>query len=237
MNFKLIFSIAAFLMFAFQLLAQEKEETNEMLKNGAFFKLSINIPDNNFSKIPNDVYIGSITTKRGIGFDIGSMFFLNKISLGKYLTLGIDITYLSVNYTMLKGEHKIDGVYGQKIDEYDYRHLTFSTQFGSFLTTQLSKETAIDIGFKVGPTLDYFYRFHSPENQFYENPGVSLGTSIMLVPNLVFRYNMLLVGLEYLIGSAQHTDYRKRNPNSTQEAIENIQVPLNQFRILVGVKF
>jgi len=215
------------------LLAQDNE-SNFMVKNGFTVKLAVNIPTDEFGVIPEDIYLENQNTRPGFGVDFGRMWFFNRLNMGD-MVLGIDATFLSLNYNVIKGEQKLEAYTGQMIYKYDYRHISMSTNVGPSLTYLWNADLAVDVACKFAPTLNYFYYQHTMEYDHYKTPNVQLGLTVKVLPSINLRYKQYLIGFEYSYGSANYTDYRK-NAFYIQGQSNDMNLSLNMFRILLGFK-
>lgn len=215
------------------LLAQEIAPS-DMVKNGFTIKLAINIPSDDYGIIPEDTYLEPHNTRPGFGMEFGRMWFFNKINLGD-MTLGLDATFLSLNYNVIKGENKVEAVSGQMIYKYDYRHISVSTIIGPSLTYKWNNDLATDLAIKVAPTLNYFYYQHSVDNEYYKNPNIQMGIALKFHPSVNLRYKQYLFGVEYSYGSANYTDFRD-SYNAGNVQTNDLIISLNMLKIILGFK-
>ena len=147
----------------------------DLLDNAIYFRAAYGFPGGDLKT--NEV----ITT--GGQFEVGSIFYLNKLKLADKLKLGIDINYLSFSgYVNMES-----GMEDDKSDSY----FTAGAKVGPCLSYNIVDNLIADVYFKLHP---HAFIVGETENHNYEaDTQFKLGTSF----GLNLRYKFIMVGCEF----------------------------------------
>ena len=85
----------------------------------------------------------------GASFTVGRTFFLHKKPIGGFLRLGIDATWLDVNYT----NYKIKHITYWGTNRYEYHQGDLSVHIGPSITLTPTKKLYVHGYFRYVPTL------------------------------------------------------------------------------------
>lgn len=160
--------------------------------------------------------IGAVTA--GGQFEVGTIFYLQKLTLPEKLKLGIDVTYLSISGVFNKKSSQDNN----KTDSY----FMAGAKVGPCVSYNFADEWIGDVYFKLyphsfiaGETENHFY---NAENQF------KLGTSF----GLNVRYKALMVGCEFT--NAKY-DFTITAPAKVASGKTSVKLPVTFLSL--GVNF
>lgn len=112
----------------------------------------------------------------GASFTVGRTFFLHKKPIGGFLRLGIDATWLDVNYT----NYKIKHITYWGTNRYEYHQGDLSVHIGPSITLTPTKKLYVHGYFRYVPTLTALYIDDTPyfgaDAFFVYGGSISYGT-------------------------------------------------------------
>lgn len=148
---------------------------SDLLDNAIYFRAAYGFPG-------GDLKTNEVITAAG-QFEVGSIFYLNKVKIADKLKLGIDVNYLSFSgYVNMKSSME-----DNKTDSY----FTAGVKAGPCLSYNIADHLIADVYFKVHP---HMFIVGETENHNYEADNqFKLGTSF----GLNLRYKFIMVGCEF----------------------------------------
>jgi len=167
MKIKLLLA-AVLLLVTVQLNAQERSAYR-----AGYLRLGVNIlgdPLLNALSPKENIFEGRYGASGGYVFEFGRIFYFGKKNSKSFAKLGLDWTFLSLNYNKMdkwdeygqKSGAKTLSITGQKIAA------SGSTKLGPVLSLNLFEKVVVDARFQIAPTVRYF-DFAYSENQGLTN--------------------------------------------------------------------
>jgi hypothetical protein len=185
-------------------------QKNRTLSHGFSVNLIVGIPSPNYG-YPKDVNVDEDMQINFIaGIQIGNRWYFGSSARYK---MGI-----MVNWIDISAGTRIDGDLTRAVADVSFLEL------GPIGTVAFSDDIALDAYYNLRPTgFVHMWSYASEDPEGYSGAGIShaIGTA--------FRWKVLSVGLEYVIGNINCEDI---NSEYTDQKLIN-----NNFRLIIGAKF
>ena len=208
-------------------------QDNPAFDNGFSLRFGLNLPSSSFGTFDFENNTGNGTIKYngssiGYGLELGSMYFLNAIDIGESFRIGIDATYLDLNFINANYTYTPAGI-GETPQDATLGFFQMGCMVGPFFSFSPIDNLSLDLAFKFNPAWSVF----GSNNENVADFGLNL-FSLNYVPALYFRYSILFIGLEYNIANHKH-----QIGNTATSTISDASIATNMTRakFLIGFKF
>ena len=194
-------------------------QAQRAIKNGFSINAVIGFPSGSFGLDGTPEILNSdLQLKMLYGLQLGNRWYFNPTE-----QYGIGLMVNWVDFTV--GLKSItSGNYDYAIAAIDFTFL----EVGPIGTFAISEDMAIDGYYNLRPTL-FSYAIVSEDEDSYASAGIGLSHAI----GTAFRFKVLNVGLEYVLGSIKVSQEEENGFNIPN----NGKMKTNSFRIFIGVKF
>ncbi len=172
----------------------------------------------------------------GFGLQLGSMFFFDGIDLGSQMAIGLDVSYIDLNYIPVNYEFKTLAT-GRVIGESKMHYFQMGFMVGPTFSFSLVDNMSFDVAFKFNPSWSGFAAGvdlnDEPTNTNYNDTygGISY-FQLGYVPAIYFRYSILFLGFEYNINNGNHNMV-----NDDHSSFVSNKTNMSRMKFLFGFKF
>jgi hypothetical protein len=196
-------------------------QKNRTLSKGFSINLIAGIPSTNYG-LPSDSHIDS-EDKYGLlgGLQIGSRWYF---SPSDKFGVGLMVNWFDITAAF---KSTTNSLYTMARVTVDFSLL----EVGPVATLALTDDFAVDAYYNLRPTgLATVFAYSSDSGDYDESEGYA-GFGISHAVGTAFRWKVLSIGAEYVVGKIKCED------TDTETTYEPEKFMLNNFRIMLGVKF
>lgn len=203
--------ISAILMMALSVHAKDHEKYWNRFINVGFSSMSIE--QGPLPKLSSDI---------GASFSVGTTYHLHKKPIANCMYIGLDATWIDLNYTNFKPEGD-DQIHKAGI----------GMQLGPSITFNPVKRLNLRAYFRYAPTFSASY---SDSGGDFEFDDLNCAYASMFVTGGTISYGFIGVGFEARFGSAKHEPIL-RNSYSNYNSSDKINTDFSGFRAYLSFRF
>jgi len=203
----ILLTIALFTVFLANSATAQDELLSKNIKNCFYIKPP-------FLAFPIGSYTNGANYAFGITYELGNMFYFNKLNIHPHLKAGCLITYY--NFSMIFTENEDEWGSDKEVD------LFLGFKLGPLFSYTLSEKSILDMYFQVAPSLS---QINSP---VFGEGSSSIGSlSFRNAFGVNVSYSVFMLGAEYNFGSV----WNNENGNSTDKSVR-----IDYLKLSVGLR-
>ena len=199
------------MLFAATTFGQKSGTNSDVINNAIYARIAYGYPGGTLKSE------GVLTA--GAQFEVGTVFYINKLSLPDELKLGVDVTYMSISGMV----NKDNLVNNNQTNSY----FTAGVKVGPCLSYNFAGKWIADLYFKLHP----HYFITGEQNQYDAATQLKFGTSM----GLNIRYRALMLGCEFT--SARYDFDVAETASRALQASTSQSIKLPATFLSIGVNF
>lgn len=174
----------------------------------------------------------------GMSLEFGHYWFLG-IPLPDFMKIGLDATFMELNYSAANHQLFNQSLLLRSSEEMTSRHAYLGPKVGPMLSLSPADNMAFDLGFKVQALGSAFFGSYDysvdvgGNSVEFQDVIAGYGFGIRLNPSVLFRYRLLMVGVEWNLGDINHN---VTSGAAGGEGFDN-NTPMSSTELVVGLKF
>ena len=175
----------------------------------------------------------------GFSLEMGHLYYIKAISTPEWIGLGLDVSYIELNYSQVNHKLQLPVVQGYTFDnEFTSNQITVGPKIGPMVSFTPGADLVLDFSFKLQPFVTGVfgtYDVQGPDGTDANlKDGVAgYGFGLRYTPGIYFRYDVFMIGAEANIGQSNE---KITSLAMGGETIEN-KTKLNNFKVVFGVNF
>lgn len=212
----------------FTTVAAKKNSSGKAIKNGFGISLVTGIPSANFGTSVDATVDSEYQFPILIGLQLGNRWY---IAPQEKFGFGIMVNWFDVSMAATSFSSQVSDITRATFD------CTF-IEFGPIGTFAINEDMAIDAYYNLRPTLLISGETSTPTNVSSSSSSTTFGYAGFGASHAIgaaFRWKVLNVGLEYVVGSIDCAGSYTGSLNDVD--VPNQDISTNSLRILLGVKF
>lgn len=193
-------------------------QAQKAIKNGFSINAVIGFPSENFGLDDIESMNSDLQINMIYGLQLGNRWYFNPTE-----QYGIGLMVNWIDFSV--------GLKSVTINNYDYGIASLDFTFlrlGPIGTFAISEDMAIDGYYNLRPTV-FSYAIADEDEDSYAAAGAGISHTI----GAAFRYNLLNVGIEYVLGGIKVSQEDFNGINIAN----NEKMSTNNFRLVIGIKF